>query len=96
MINELISNALKHAFPEGRRGVISVDLRREEDGRLRLRVADDGVGLPGGLDLRAPGSFGLQIVDLLINQLDGEVELDGKKGTSITISFRQLEYRIRT
>ncbi len=96
LINELISNALKHAFPEGRRGVISVGLRREEDGRLRLRVADDGVGLPGGLDLRTPGSFGLQIVDLLINQLDGEVELDGKKGTSITISFRQLEYKIRT
>jgi len=96
LINELISNALKHAFPEGRRGIISVGLRREEDGRLRLRVADDGVGLPGGLDLRTPGSFGLQIVDLLINQLDGEVELDGKKGTSITISFRQLEYKIRT
>jgi PAS domain S-box-containing protein len=96
LVNELVSNALKHAFPEERRGVISIGLRREDDGTIRLRVADDGVGLPEDFDIRRSASFGLQIVDLLIGQLDGRIEVDKKLGTSFTISFRELEYKART
>ncbi len=96
LINELVSNVLKHAFPGGRKGIVRIRLRREKDGSLELRVADDGVGFPEGLDFRRTGSFGLQIVDLLIEQLEGKIELERKPGTAFTITFRELEYKPRT
>ncbi len=96
LLNELVSNVLKHAFPGGRKGTLRIRLRREKDGSVELRVADDGAGFPEGLDLRRPGSFGLQIVDLLVGQLEGTMELDRENGTAFTIVFRELEYKIRT
>lgn len=96
LVNELISNALKHAFPGGRKGTVWVKLRRQKDGSLMLRVADDGIGFPEGLDFQRTESFGLQIVDLLIGQLEGKIELDRTKGTDFTITFRELEYKPRT
>ncbi len=96
LISELISNALKHAFPKGRKGTVSIRLRREKDGSVKIKVADDGVGLPESMDFRRTESFGLQIVDLLIGQLEGTIELDRKKGTAFTVSFRDLEYKPRT
>ena len=96
LVNELISNALKHAFPGGRKGTVRVRLRREKDGSMKLRVADDGVGFPEALDFRRSESFGLQIVDLLVGQLEATIELDRKNGTAFTIAFRELDYKART
>jgi two-component sensor histidine kinase len=96
LVNELISNALKHAFPGGRTGTVRVGLKRERDGWLKLTVADDGVGFPEGLDYRRAESFGLQIVDLLVGQLDGTIELARIGETTFTIAFRELGYRSRT
>ena len=96
LFNELISNALKHAFPGGRKGTVRIRLWREKDGGLKLRVADDGVGIPQALDFRRTESFGLQIVDLLIGQIEGKIELDRTNGTDFTVAFRELGYKPRT
>jgi PAS domain S-box-containing protein len=95
ILNELISNALKHAFPGGRTGEIKIGLRRGPGGAVELRVADDGVGFPKGLDFRKAESFGLQIVNLLVGQLEAAIDLDRTKGTAFTMTFRELKYAPR-
>ncbi len=95
ILNELISNAFKHAFPEGRTGVIKIGLRRGPGGAVELRVADDGVGFPEGLDFRKAESFGLQIVNLLVDQLEATIEIDRTKGTAFTVTFHELKYAPR-
>ncbi len=92
ILNELISNALKHAFPEGRAGTIRIELRRGPAGSVVLRVADDGGGLPEGFDVRGAGSFGLQIVNLLVDQLDAKLDVDGTRGTAFTMTFGEGKY----
>jgi len=96
LLNELISNALKHAFPDNRAGVVRIGLKRGPGGRIEIRVADDGIGLPADLDFRKAESFGLQIVNLLVGQLDASIELDRSNGTAFTVTFRELEYASRT
>ncbi len=92
LANELVTNALEHAFPEGRRGVIRIGLRRPADGGVELCVADDGVGFPEGLDFRRTESLGLQIVNLLVGQLEGTIELDPENGTSFTVRFQDSKF----
>jgi PAS domain S-box-containing protein len=87
IVNELVSNALKHAFPGGREGEVTIMFRRLEDGRLHLAVRDDGVGFPDNLDYRAAESMGLQLVNLLVGQLDGTLELIRDGGTEFRIVF---------
>jgi len=86
IINELISNSLKHAFPEGRKGEILIDLR-PRDGQLTVIVGDDGIGFPKGLDFRNTESLGLQLVNTLVDQLDGTIELIRDEGTEFRITF---------
>jgi PAS domain S-box-containing protein len=92
IMNELISNALKHAFPEGRRGNIYLELKRQDEGKLLLVVGDDGVGLPGDLDIHKTKTLGMQIVTLLACQLDGTIELSCEQGTEFRILFQELKY----
>ena len=87
IINELLSNALKYAFPDGRRGTIGVVLRRGENGEVILTIKDDGVGMPGGMDFRNPSTLGLRIVNILVEQLKGTLSLNPGPGTSFTIIF---------
>lgn len=89
IINELVSNSLKHAFPDGGGGSINIRLRPAGAERLRLTVADDGVGLPEGFDVRRTGSLGLQLVNTLARQLGGEVEVGGGAGAEFSITFRR-------
>jgi PAS domain S-box-containing protein len=88
VVNELVSNALKYAFPGDRRGRVAVGLERRPDGTCALTVSDDGVGLPAGLDFRRAQTLGLQLVCGLTQQLAGAVEVDGADGTRFTITFR--------
>ena len=74
ILNELISNSLKHAFPEERKGIISISLAAEEEGGLKLVVGDDGIDFPAGLDFRTAGSLGLRLVNMLVSQLHGRIE----------------------
>ncbi len=89
IINELVSNALKHAFPEGGKGEVHVDLRSERDQKFTLSVCDNGVGLPGPLDLQHTDSIGLRLVMMLVDQLKGSIELDNKEGTAFRITFAE-------
>ena len=93
LANELITNALKHAFPGDRTGTVRIRLHRRDDGAVELRVADDGVGIPETVDVDHTESLGLQIVSLLVGQIDGALQLDGKNGAAFTIVFREPEQR---
>lgn len=89
IINELVSNSLKHAFPGGGGGSINIRLRPADPGSLTLTVADDGVGLPEGFDARRTSSLGLQLVNTLARQLGGEVLVSEGAGAEFSITFRK-------
>jgi PAS domain S-box-containing protein len=95
IMNELISNSLKHAFPGGRSGNVYLELKRQDDRRLCLVVRDDGIGLPEDLDIQKTKTLGMQIVTLLAYQIDGTIELSRKPGTEFRILFQELEYPSR-
>jgi len=86
-INELISNSLKYAFPDDRKGEITVTMKNL-DKQLELIVKDDGVGIPEELDWKNSKSLGLKLVKTLVeNQLDGSIDMENKNGTKFTIKF---------
>jgi two-component system, sensor histidine kinase PdtaS len=87
ILHELLSNALKHAFPNGQRGTITLDLRAGPDRHVTLRVADSGVGVPEGFDVRQSDSLGLQLVGLLTEQLGGTLTVARQGGTTFTLTF---------
>ena len=87
LLNELITNAVKHAFSDGRKGTIRVELAPLDEGKLRLRVADDGIGLPPGLEVRRAQSLGLQLVSMLADQLDAELDVKNAPGASFQLTF---------
>lgn len=93
VINELLSNSLKYAFPDHRTGKIRISAYPTEAGEIVLSVCDDGIGLPPGLDIRKAETMGLSIVvGLVENQLGGRVELDRREGACFTIMFRPERY----
>ncbi len=87
VLNELITNALKHGFQHARQGTIRVELAKLDAGRLRMAVKDDGVGLPRGLDIQKSDSLGLQLIYTLSEQLDAELEVSGRNGASFQLIF---------
>ena len=91
ILNELISNALKHAFPDGRAGEICINLHSNQEKQLTLSVRDNGVGLPEELDFRNTESLGLQLVCTLTAQLKGTITLDSSRGTAFQITFTEKE-----
>jgi two-component sensor histidine kinase len=87
IVNELLTNSFKHAFPEGRRGKIAVTLRRMEGKLVELVVRDDGVGLPSQAQLFRGPSMGMMLVRSLTEQIGGNIEISSQHGTSIVITF---------
>ena len=86
LLNELISNCLKHGFKDSSQGWIRVTLRGDGPNNV-LTVADDGVGFPQDLDFRNTTSFGMQLINTLVEQLKGKIELVNNRGTVVTITF---------
>jgi PAS domain S-box-containing protein len=86
IVNELVSNSLRHAFPDGRAGHVAVSLGAQEHGFFILTVVDDGIGIPAEA-LRGGGSLGLQIVSMLAKQLRGAIEFTRLGGTRVQITF---------
>lgn len=86
IINELVSNSLKHAFPDKRKGEIYIKLSVYRK-KIRLIVSDNGVGLPGKINFREPETLGLQLVSDLVKQIEGTISLERTKGTAFHISF---------
>jgi PAS domain S-box-containing protein len=87
ILNELISNALKHAFADDQEGRILIDFLAADDARFELVIRDDGVGMPQDLDFQNVETLGLQLVFMLVQQLQGTIEVDGNGGTTVKIAF---------
>ncbi len=87
ILNELITNALKHAFPDGRQGSIRISVERPDATRVTLTVTDNGVGLPTGFDIARCHSMGLRLVDTLARQLNAQLGLEVRGGTSCQLTF---------
>lgn len=90
IINELILNSLKHAFSDGRKGKIVIDFRPYMENKYILTFSDDGIGFPIDINFRRTKSLGLQLINTLVEQLEGEIELDRRKGTAFRIVFEKL------
>jgi len=86
ILNELVSNALKHAFPEGRGGEINISMATVGN-RFVLKVRDNGIGLPESVDFQNPRSLGLELVNLLVGQIDSTIDLHVEGGTTFTVTF---------
>jgi two-component sensor histidine kinase len=97
LINELVSNSLKYAFPHKRRGELLVKLEEIEDEEYdyTLIVRDNGVGFPDHLDSHACDSLGMVLVHSLVKKLKGVIDLERKDGTGFTIKFKKLNYKKR-
>lgn len=91
ILNELLSNALKHAFPDGRKGQVDISLRAKANGNIVMSVSDNGVGFPDGLDFRNTDSVGLGLVTALSRQLGARINLEKNGGTSFAIQFRKSD-----
>jgi PAS domain S-box-containing protein len=104
IVNELVSNSLKHAFPRGRSGEIQIKLHRISNDGIKdnntgpescdiseflLVVSDNGVGLPENIDFKHTSSLGLQLINILVEQIDGSIELVKGNGTEFRIKFRE-------
>lgn len=89
IINELVSNTLKHAFPGARKGTIMIKMRRVKGQKIKLTVSDDGVGMPEGLTFAKAESLGLEITNLLTYQIGGIIKHSNSNGTELTITFKE-------
>jgi PAS domain S-box-containing protein len=87
LLNELVSNCLKHAFPPGRNGAVHIGLHTAPEHQVGLVVRDTGIGFPEALDFRQTNTLGLQLVTALADQLQGTIALDRQGGTTFTITF---------
>jgi PAS domain S-box-containing protein len=89
IINELVTNCLKHAFPDGGKGEMKISLRSIGEDMIELLISDNGIGIPKDLDFENTQSLGLYLVKMLAeNQLQGEIHLDRSKGTEFKIKFK--------
>jgi PAS domain S-box-containing protein len=87
IINELVSNSLKYAFPDGRSGEVRIELREAPDNMARLVVADNGIGLRSDLDWETARSLGLRLVRTLADQLGAKLEVQSHAGTEVQLLF---------
>ena len=94
IINELINNILKYAFPPGYKGKIEIIIKKSSE-EIILIVSDNGIGIPSSFDINNSDSLGLQLVDTLIKQISGNVTTDTLNGTKFTIKFKEIKYRER-
>jgi PAS domain S-box-containing protein len=88
IVNELITNALKHAFPDARNGTVRIRFSRVQGADVALTIHDDGIGFPEHFDLSASPSLGLKLVQALVKQIGGTLQIRRDHGTEFTITFR--------
>jgi PAS domain S-box-containing protein len=95
IINELVSNSLKYAFKDQAENKINIILKKQNNDNFILEISDNGIGFPENIDFRNTRSLGLQLVNELVQQIDGQVELFNEKGTKFIINFHEPEYKKR-
>lgn len=87
IINELMVNTFKYAFPGGKNGTLTIRMQLLKNGNYKLVISDNGIGLPGEIDWQNPPTFGLNLVQMLVQQLQGQIKVSGTGGTKFTITF---------
>jgi len=88
IINELVSNAFKHAFPDGKSGKIFVHLKNKLD-NYTIEIKDNGIGLPAEFESGKNGTLGLQLVQDLVKQIEGTLETNRAEGTTFKVVFKE-------
>lgn len=89
VLNEIITNSVRHAFPDGREGEIKIDLHRTEEGGINTEITDDGIGITGGDSFEGGNSLGLQLIrNLVEKQLHGKIFFVPAKGVGLHIDFK--------
>ncbi len=96
IINELISNSLKHAFKDGRKGVITIAMTQSGPHEYTMIISDNGGGFPEDIDFRKTASLGLQLVNNLVLQLEGDISLDCSSGSTFTMHLKSIAEYSRT
>jgi PAS domain S-box-containing protein len=91
IINELVSNALKYAFPNRAKGIIYIALHFDEDSHYTLIIRDNGIGLPLNWEAKSVNSLGLKLVDILAKQLEGTIQVNSGLGTEFNLRFGELK-----
>jgi two-component sensor histidine kinase len=91
IVNELVTNCMRHAFPDGREGTIRIHLYPSDDGVICLEIADNGIGLPAEIGLDTDETLGLRLVGVLVEQIGGSCEIVRVNGTRFTIRMDGLE-----
>ena len=91
IVNELVSNSMKHAFPSNKQGKIDIKFKLN-DGNYSMIVSDNGVGFPQNYNIQNSDSLGLKIVNSLTEQIDGEIKIEATNGTKFTINFKEETY----
>lgn len=92
ILNELLTNSLKYAFPNGRSGEIKIELHENQEGKIQLSVRDNGIGFPVDLDYEHSDSLGMLIINSLTYQIDGKIMLEQINGTKFTVIFENQEF----
>lgn len=95
IINELVTNALEHAFSDRDSGSVWIYLSRTDDNEIILTIKDNGIGVPENFNFNKTDSLGLRLVRILTRQLEGNLEIDVNQGTSFKLTFSELEYSDR-
>ena len=88
IVTEVLSNALKYAFPGGKQAKVQIELRREPSGKLHLLIADNGIGLPAACDWETSPTLGLRLVRTLARQIEANIQVTSGQGTAFSIAFR--------
>lgn len=95
IVNELVSNALEHAFPSNKKGTIWLNLFQSENEKITLMIKDNGIGFPEELDLNQLDSLGLDLVQTLTQQIKGELKIEQSQGVCFTLTFSERKYSKR-
>lgn len=88
IINEILSNSLKHAFPNDRKGQIDISFVNMQEHIYEFSIKDNGIGIPDKIDIRETNSLGLQLIRILTRQIDGQLTLERNNGTAFKIAFK--------
>jgi len=95
IINELVSNCLKHAFPEGKEGTISVNIKKLENNNIMMSVTDNGIGLPDNFSFENTETLGIRLVQTLVKQIEGQIEFKSDHGATFTVIFPDISGGIK-
>ena len=92
ILNEAITNAIKYAFAQNEKGLIRITLKQMEGDRFQLKIADNGKGLPGDVDIKQSNSLGMKLIRLFSEQLEGDLYFISNNGLEIVLNFKTADY----